>query len=116
MKLKLRTLLYLPMVMELYEDMIQMANALMDEEVCGWVNEYALTRGVQYGVLGDDYTTFVHSKRGKICERVSDMFKHNQLGMYIYNDENNHINFAYYDGEMKDRGTVNQKTYLKYSY
>lgn len=102
MRLKLRTLRNYFKVMRIYDRMFTNASIVMHNVAQGWANEYF----EKHEFLDDGYPAFIQPKRGEICELVSEYYRDNELGIYIYNDEHNFIRFAYTDGEMKDCGTV----------
>lgn len=106
-KLTIRTLRNRKRIATLLGEMMAFASALIRIDAHEWVEEYY----AKYGEYPADrrYFDFINPKRGAICELVSSLYENNEFGMYIYNDEQNKIRFAYYDGEMKDRGTLVQR-------
>lgn len=100
MRLVLRTMVYKREIEDLFNEMATFAYRLMSDEIDSWADEYM----EKHGNIDAGYADFVHPKRGEICERVSNLYENNKYGLYVYNNEDNIICFAYLDGEMKDRG------------
>lgn len=106
--LVLRTFWYRDEVAKLYMEMNHLATDLILDEVDSWLEEYV----EKHGEIDNGYRSFIHQKRGDICEKVNNLYGNNDFGLYIYNDENNRIRFAYVDGCMNDTGM----TELEYRY